>query len=220
MMKTPMKKIKVLGYPFAGGQPRAGVELTPKWLSSQTWFKELSASRRIPIEYEEVNVSNTVNNSKFEHYTDVKEGEDIKPRNVDNVMASSLQLQLQTYKALKDGYYPIVLGGDHSQAIGSISGMKKMFPNGKIIWVDAHIDANTPSSSPSGNAHGMPLSYLSGIVPMYKHWDCVNMDKDLCYFGIRSYEEEEVALIKEKQVLVFDSSECSPKKIDNIQMHV
>ena len=73
-----------------------------------------------------------------------------------------------------------------------------MFPDGKIIWVDAHIDANTPHSSPSGNAHGMPLSYLSGIVPMSKYWNCVNIEKDLCYFGIRSYEEDEVALIKEK----------------------
>jgi len=70
--------------------------------------------------------------------------------------------------------------------------MKKMFPDGKLIWIDAHIDANTPSSSPSGNAHGMPLAYLSGIVPMHKHWKCVDIEKDLCYFGIRSFEPEEV----------------------------
>jgi arginase len=90
---------------------------------------------------------------------------------------------------LKDGFYPVVLGGDHSQAIGSVAGMKRMFPNGKIIWIDAHIDANTPSSSPSRNAHGMPLAYLSGIVPLYEHWNCVKLQNDLCYFGIRSYEE-------------------------------
>jgi arginase family enzyme len=89
-----------------------------------------------------------------------------------------------------------------------------MYPNGKVIWIDAHIDANTPSSSPSRNAHGMPLAYLSGIVEGYKHWQCLKIENDLCYFGIRSYEEEEAALIQEKGVLVFDSAECSVNKLD------
>jgi arginase len=65
-------------------------------------------------------------------------------------------------RALQDGYFPVVLGGDHSQAMGSLSGYKKLHPDGRIIWMDAHIDANTPTSSPSRNAHGMPLAYLSG----------------------------------------------------------
>jgi len=69
--------------------------------------------------------------------------------------------------------------------------MKKFKPDTKILWMDAHIDANTPNSSPSKNAHGMPLAYLSGIVPYYKHLECVNLQKDLCYFGIRSFEDEE-----------------------------
>lgn len=94
--------------------------------------------------------------------------------------------------------------------------MKRMYPNGKIIWIDAHIDANTPSSSPSRNAHGMPLAFLSGIVPNHKNWDCVNLQNDLCYFGIRSYEDDEAALIKEKGVLVFDSAECTKNRLDNI----
>jgi arginase len=135
-------------------------------------------------------------------------------------MASSEQLKRQVHQALKDGYYPIVLGGDHSQAIGSIAGMKRMFPNGKVIWIDAHIDANTPTSSPSRNAHGMPLAYLSGLVDGYKHWKCFNMESDICYFGIRSYEEEEAALINENGVLVFDSAECHVNRLDNIHAEI
>jgi len=92
-----------------------------------------------------------------------------------------------------------------------------MFPHGKIIWVDAHIDANVPASSPSRNAHGMPLAFLSGLVPLHKNWNCINMEKDLCYFGIRSYEDDEIALIKENDVLVFDSKDCHPEKINAIQ---
>jgi arginase len=100
------------------------------------------------------------------------------------------------------------LGGDHSQAIGSISGCKRIYPEAKIIWVDAHIDANTPHSSPSGNAHGMPLAYLSGMVTLHKHWKCVDLDKDLCYFGIRSYEDEEVKLVKSRKLPVIEPKLC------------
>jgi arginase family enzyme len=117
--------------------------------------------------------------------------ETIEAKNILNVMSSSMNLRNQTFKALKEGYYPIVLGGDHSQAIGSIAGMKKFMPDTKIIWIDAHIDANTPDSSPSRNAHGMPLAYLTGQINQHKHWTCVDMRKDLCYFGIRSYEDDE-----------------------------
>lgn len=116
-----------------------------------------------------------------------------------------------------DGFFPVVLGGDHSQAIGSISGLKKALPDTKIIWMDAHIDANTPASSPSGNAHGMPLAYLAGLVPSYEHWKCMDLSKELCYFGIRSYEPEELQLIQDNNVLVFESGICQQEHIDDIE---
>jgi arginase len=124
------------------------------------------------------------------------------------VISSSINLRNQTIKALKEGYFPIVLGGDHSQAIGSIAGMKRFMPDTKIIWVDAHIDANTPESSPSRNAHGMPLAFLSGMLPMFNNWKCVDIQKDLCYFGIRSFEEEEAQMISDNNVLVFEPRDC------------
>jgi arginase len=128
-----------------------------------------------------------------------------------------MNLRNQTTKALKEGYFPIVLGGDHSQAIGSIAGMKRFMPDTKIIWVDAHIDANTPETSPSRNAHGMPLAFLSGQVPMHKNWECVNIQKDLCYFGIRSYEDEEAKLISDNNVLVFEPKDCDVNDMSKIR---
>jgi arginase len=72
----------------------------------------------------------------------------------------------RVYQAIKAGKMPLTLGGDHSLAIGSISGVSKYFKeqNKKIglIWVDAHADMNTPQSSPSLNIHGMPLSVVLG----------------------------------------------------------
>jgi hypothetical protein len=62
-LRQAVKKVKVLGYPFAGGQPRAGVELTPGWLRSQSWFKNLSVANNLPVEYEEIKVSSGSCNS-------------------------------------------------------------------------------------------------------------------------------------------------------------
>lgn len=92
-----------------------------------------------------------------------------------------------------------------------------MYKDAKLLWVDAHIDANTPSTSPSKNAHGMPLAYLSGMVPFQKQWQCVDIGKDICYFGIRSYEEEEEELIKDRDVLVFQSDVCLKDNINQIE---
>jgi arginase len=72
-------------------------------------------------------------------------------------------------KTLEDGMTPLVLGGDHSIAVGTVSGVSEFYrrQNQKIgvIWIDAHSDINTPDTSPSGNVHGMPLAALLGLGP-------------------------------------------------------
>lgn len=69
--------------------------------------------------------------------------------------------------------------------------------------------------------HGMPLSYLSGDIPLYRHWGCVNLEKDLCYFGIRSYEEREIEMVRNNNVLVFDSvKDCHIDKLDSIHSDI
>jgi arginase len=72
-------------------------------------------------------------------------------------------------KTLEDGMTPLVLGGDHSLAAGSVSGVAEFFRRkGEkigLIWIDAHSDINTPQTSPSGNVHGMPLAALLGLGP-------------------------------------------------------
>jgi arginase len=73
------------------------------------------------------------------------------------------------FKTLEAGKVPLVLGGDHSVAAGTVSGVAKFFRRkGQkigLIWIDAHTDMNTPDSSPSGNVHGMPLAALMGLGP-------------------------------------------------------
>ena len=189
----PIRKIKVLGYPFAGGQGQCGVELTPAYLQQQEWFKAMQSRSDMHVEYEEIKVTSPASNLlSSDDENDLSGSEDMEDaKNNKNVQMSSLMLSQATSRAIRDGYFPLVVGGDHSQAIGSIHGMKQHYPDAKLLWIDAHIDANTPMSSPSGNAHGMPVAYLSGLVPFYRQWKCLDVDKDLCYFGIRSYEADE-----------------------------
>jgi len=72
-------------------------------------------------------------------------------------------------KALEEGMTPLVLGGDHSLAAGSISGVSEFYRRQNqtigLVWIDAHSDINTPETSPSGNVHGMPLAALLGLGP-------------------------------------------------------
>ena len=70
------------------------------------------------------------------------------------------QIATDVHKVLDSGRACLVLGGDHSLAIGSIYGQSLAEPDQVVVWVDAHADINTPLTSTSGNIHGMPLSFL------------------------------------------------------------
>jgi arginase len=111
--------------------------------------------------------------------------------------------------------FPIVFGGDHSQGIGSINGLKNVFPEARVLWVDAHIDANTPLSTPSGNVHGCPVGYLSGLFPYVKK--PVLSLKHLIYFGIRSWEPEEIQLVNDEKIPWFKSEDCLVERMDDIK---
>lgn len=77
------------------------------------------------------------------------------------VLARTTNIVSQT---LRDGLFPVVLGGDHSTAAGTIAGIKKAFPDRRlgVIWIDAHADIHSPYTTPSGNMHGMPLAVATG----------------------------------------------------------
>jgi arginase len=74
------------------------------------------------------------------------------------------EISEQAATIVSEGTFPIFLGGDHSIAIGTVSGVARSAPGVRtgVIWVDAHADFNTPATSPSGNIHGMPLATLTG----------------------------------------------------------
>lgn len=86
-------------------------------------------------------------------------------RNVAQVHDINKKLYEQVSSSLKFANFPVILGGDHSIAAGSISATAKHYQNIGVIWIDAHGDWNCPDSSPSGNMHGMPFSAVCGAGP-------------------------------------------------------
>jgi arginase len=112
---------------------------------------------------------------------------------------------------VSEGLFPIFLGGDHSIAIGTVSGVAGSDGRTGVIWVDAHADFNTPATSPSGNIHGMPLATLTGR----GHPDLVGIGgpgasvrpEDVVIIGLRSVDLEEKNLLREAGVKVYTMKE-------------
>jgi len=116
---------------------------------------------------------------------------------------------------LADGHLPVVLGGDHSVAIGSVNGTARECEVG-AVWFDAHSDLNTPATSPSGNVHGMPLAALLGI-GAFDGVDWANaaglQEENLALVGLRSVDEPERQLIADSDISVFTMSEIDQRGV-------
>ncbi|MFM2161036.1 MAG: arginase [Pseudomonadota bacterium] len=129
----------------------------------------------------------------------------------------------RVFHALLAGRFPLVLGGDHAQAIGTISGMVRYHrtrtPKARlgVLWVDAHTDMNTPETSPSGNIHGMPLAVLLGHGPSALLEVCgpdpILHPKDVAILGARDVDGAEAALVRETGVRVYTMSELDERGV-------
>lgn len=134
----------------------------------------------------------------------------------------NLRLAGQVSEVVNQGNFPLVIGGDHTIAIGTWNGVrwplknKSSLPFG-LIWVDAHMDCHVTETSPSGAWHGMPLAGLLGYghesLSRLKRKEPVLLPENLCLVGIRSFEEEEAELVKRLNVKVFYMDEVEERGI-------
>jgi arginase len=134
-------------------------------------------------------------------------------KRIEHVVEQCTRVSNSVKKNLEANFFPIVLSGDHSSALGTISGIKAAYPDQTlgVIWIDAHADLHSPYTSPSGNIHGMPLAAVLGddnldcqinevAAETQQHWEAMKnigcsgpkvLAKDLVYFGVRDTEEAE-----------------------------
>ncbi|OIK08576.1 arginase [Bacillus sp. MUM 13] len=195
------KKVTIIGMPMDLGQMRRGVDMGPSAIRYagiverlQNLNLEVRDNGDIPVGRPEVVID-----------------PDTKMRNLELVADRSSILAEEVYSAIERGEFPLVLGGDHSIAIGTLAGTAKHYPNLGVIWYDAHGDLNTAETSPSGNIHGMPLAAslgighpsltdIGGFSPKIK-------PENVVIIGARSLDEGEKELIKNKGIKVYTMHE-------------
>lgn len=149
-------------------------------------------------------------------------GSEPRVRYLDAVASACARLADTIELSLRADRFPLILGGDHSQSIGSIGGIARHFRRvGKelgVLWVDAHADMNTPATTPSGNVHGMPLAVLLGygrdeFIRIGGHSPALD-PRHVVLFGVRDMDTGEENLVKESGVRVFMAGEIRERGVD------
>lgn len=201
------KELGVIAVGFSGGQTKQGVETGPQALISNGLLSELE-DLGYKIYHDDVT----------HNYRDLIPTNDPDFRGMKNPLAVSAvtqKLSQQIYAHAKEGRCVLTLGGDHSIAIGTISGSAKAIRERldkdlAVFWIDAHCDINTPETSESGNIHGMPLSFLSGLAREERKdvfgWldekSFINLKK-IVYIGLRDVDQGERKILREHGIKAF-----------------
>jgi arginase len=129
------------------------------------------------------------------------------------------QLASAVAEARRRGRLPCVIGGDHSCAGGTWTGVARTVPGALgLVWIDAHMDSHTPATSHTGRLHGMPLAWLLGQDddPLYGLGAGVLEPRHVCLVGVRSYEPEEDERLRRLGVRVIFMDEVRSRGIDAV----
>lgn len=194
-------KISMIGVPMDLGQMRRGVDMGPSAIRYAGAVERLekighTVTDKGDIQIDHSKKDETVNTSL---------------RNLEVVIRANTELAQIVHKVVAEGSFPLVLGGDHSIAIGTLAGISDYYKNLGVIWFDAHADMNTSETSPSGNIHGMPLAVSMGL----GHERLVNIrnyapkvkSENIVIIGARSIDEGEKEFIRKKGIKIYTMHE-------------
>lgn len=196
-----MRDISIIGVPMDLGQTRRGVDMGP---SAIRYAGIVDRLERLHMQVRDLG------NIEIEKQ-DGTVTQNEKLRNLNAVVMANEKLAAQISEVVKQGSFPLVLGGDHSIAIGTLAGLSTRYKNLGVIWYDAHGDLNTAETSPSGNIHGMPLAVSLGIGDLRLTKLGGNYPKvraeNIVIIGARSLDDGEKELIKEQGIKVYTMHE-------------
>ena len=142
-----------------------------------------------------------------------------RARFLPEIIATCERIAAKVVEESKAGAIPLVLGGDHSVALGTLGGLASTHGPGGLLWIDAHTDINTPDSSPTGNVHGMPLAAVLGLAgPEFESsaWPLpAVVPRRVALLGVRELDDGERRLVRETEIRVFTMSEIDRIGIDD-----
>ncbi|KAK0517390.1 hypothetical protein JMJ35_000545 [Cladonia borealis] len=216
-------ELGVVAVGFSGGQCKPGVDAAPSALIESGLLNQLKDDLSYTLHHDD-----TVHT-----YSELLPSQDPPHRNMKNPIAVSAvtrQLSTQVYSHARHGRLVLTLGGDHSIAIGTIAGTSRAIKErlGRemaVIWVDAHADINTPETSESGNIHGMPVAFLTGLArekgarEELFGWlgeePCLSLKK-LVYIGLRDVDKGEKRILREHGVRAFSMHDIDKHGIGRV----
>ena len=197
-----VREVAVIGAPLDLGAGRRGVDMGPSAIRYAGLEHQLADKLGVRVS----DAGNVI--SPVVETTDMG---DEQARYLSQILDLCDRLSALVAEAAGRGALPLVLGGDHSVALGSLVGMAKVRGAGGVVWIDAHGDLNTPAPSPSGNVHGMVLAAALGRGgdPFRRDgWPLPAVEAGkLSLVGVRSLDDGERALLRELDAKVFTMSE-------------
>jgi arginase len=196
------REVAVIGAPLDLGAGRRGVDMGPSAIRYAGLDKQLADKLGVQVTDAGNVISPVVETTAMG---------DANARYLAQILDLCDRLSALVAEAAGRGALPLVLGGDHSVALGSLVGMAKVHGAGGVVWIDAHGDLNTPATSPSGNVHGMVLAAALGMAgDSFKRdgWPLPAVEPGrLALVGVRSLDDGERALLRELDAKVFTMSE-------------
>lgn len=196
-----IEKITIIGLPMDLGQNRRGVDMGP---SAIRYAEVVERLESLGIAVED---SGDITIGRPDQMDSIH----TKLKNLKEVAIGSTVLAEKVDAIISKQSFPLVLGGDHSIAIGTLAGVSKHYENLGLIWFDAHGDLNTDETTPSGNIHGMSLAVSLG----FGNDDLVNIHgyspkikpENVVIIGARSLDEGEKKLIESNKIKIFSMHE-------------
>ncbi len=189
-------QIDIIGVPIDLGADRRGVDMGPSAIRYAHLRQKLEALGYTVADMGNIEVA----------IAETCSVTDTRLKYIDCIVPMARRAAGAVATSLQAGHFPLVLGGDHSLALGSIQGAAKLKRIG-VIWVDAHADFNTERTTPSGNIHGMPLAALCGLgdkrlVELWSERLPAVDPKRVAIIGARDLDPGEKVNLKEAGVLV------------------
>ena len=207
------REVRIIGVPTDYGADRRGVDMGPSAIRYAGLSDQLAAAGVDPIDAGDLAVPRA--EERDPEAAPPARGRAKFLREVREVCAP---LSERVAGTIDSGATPLVLGGDHSVAIGTVSGSARE-ANVGVMWFDAHGDFNTPETTPSGNVHGMPLSALLGIGAFEgEEWaNAVGLrEENVALVGLRDLDPGERELIRESDVTALTMTDVDERGIADV----
>ncbi len=196
---TP-KNISIIGVPLDYGADRRGVDMGPSAIRYAGLHEKLRQVGHTVADLGNLTVP----------VPESRPASDSRLKYLDEIVKVNRTLARTVEKVLKEGQYPLVLGGDHAIAMGTIAGLLRVRPKMGLLWFDAHGDFNTEDTSPSGNIHGMPVAVAAGLsrTELASPFKGTYLDTaKIVYVGVRTLDPDEAEALRQSNATVFSMHE-------------